>query len=89
MFHMKAVSLFSSGGIADLALKKLAVEVIVANELLEDRVRIFCRNFPESEMLHGDISERKADIIKSALSKLAGEELDFLLATPPENLWVT
>lgn len=80
---MKSVSLFSSGGIADLALEKLGIEVLVANELLEERARLYQSNFPNSKMLPGDIRELKDEIIRVAREKLGDAELDFLMATPP------
>ena len=80
---MKAISLFSSGGIADLALEKLNIDVLVANELLEERAILYQANFPKSAMLPGDIRELKEDIIKLTKEKLGGSALDFLMATPP------
>jgi len=80
---VKAVSLFSSGGIGDLALIKDGIDVVVANEFLEDRASLFSANFPDANMMTGDIWELKDEIISSALDKLDGEELDFILATPP------
>ncbi|MGB1206599.1 MAG: DNA cytosine methyltransferase [Chitinophagales bacterium] len=80
---MKAVSLFTSGGIGDLALRQIGVEVIVANELIYERAEVFKYNYPKCQTLVGDIYELKADIIVSTKEKLQGETLDFLLATPP------
>jgi len=37
---MKAITLFSSGGIGDLAIKKHGIDILVANELIESRVRL-------------------------------------------------
>lgn len=80
---MKAVSLFSSGGIGDLALKKHSINIIVANELVEQRVQLHDRNFPETKMIQGDIWRVHNQIVAAASSILAGDELDFVLATPP------
>jgi DNA (cytosine-5)-methyltransferase 1 len=79
----KAISLFASGGIGDLALCKNNIEVIVANELLEDRASLFRRNFPETLMLSGDIWSLRKTLVKETKNRLNGEELDFMLATPP------
>jgi len=40
-----AISLFSSSGIGNIALKKSKYNVFVANELLEDRSKLYKLNF--------------------------------------------
>ena len=82
-YDFKAISLFSSSGIGDLALRRLGIETIVANELLEDRCDLFERNFPESYLIRGSIIEKKLEIIKETKLRLNGRELDFALVTPP------
>lgn len=81
--NLHGVSLFASGGIGDLALRGAGVSVIVANEILKDRVQLFKNNFPETLMLEGDIWQVKESIVENTLRILDGKELDFLLATPP------
>ena len=81
--NMKAISLFSSAGIGDLALEKNGIEVIVANELLADRVSMFAANFPKAATIAGDIWELKEEIVTATRDALDGAELDFFLATPP------
>lgn len=80
---MKAISLFSCGGIGDLALRANKIEVLVANELLEDRASVFRANYPTASMIVGDIRLKKADILNELKNKLNGEELDIVFATPP------
>jgi DNA (cytosine-5)-methyltransferase 1 len=80
---LKAISLFASGGIGDLALRENGIEVVVANELLKDRAALFSYNFPEAHMFTGDIWKLATPIIEATKTRLNGEELDFLLATPP------
>ncbi len=79
----KAVSLFASGGIGDLAIREAGWHVIVANEILEDRVQLYRANYPETEMLAGDIRLLEGKIIERTKDLLGGEELDLLFATPP------
>lgn len=81
--RQSAVSLFSSGGIGDLALQAAGVEVLVANELLSDRAELFESNFPACEMLVGDITQLKPAIVAAARRRLSGRDLDILFATPP------
>lgn len=80
---LTAVSLFSSGGIGDLAVHASGIRTLVANELLEDRARIYEKNFPDALMLVGDISELKETIVSEARRLLGNAELDFVFATPP------
>jgi DNA (cytosine-5)-methyltransferase 1 len=80
---MKAITLFSSGGIGDLAIKKHGIEILVANEIIESRVQLHRRNFPETEMIQGDIWVVQEKIIEKTLERLQNTELDFVFATPP------
>ncbi len=80
---MKSISLFSSGGIGDLALKDLGVEDLVANEIIKERAEVYRHNFPNTEMIVGDIWELKDQIISKTREKLNSDNLDILFATPP------
>lgn len=80
---MKAITLFSSGGIGDLAIKKLGINILVANEIIESRVRLHRHNFPKTTMIEGDIWIKNDEIINKTLEYLGNEELDFIFATPP------
>lgn len=80
---LKAISLFSSAGIGDLAFQKLPVEVLLSCELIEERHQVYAYNFPRSFPCTGDIWKLKDSIIAKTRELLAGEELDFLFATPP------
>lgn len=80
---MKAITLFSSGGIGDLAIRKHDIQILVANELIESRARLYKQNFSETEMIQGDIWAVKDEIIAKTQKYLQGDELDFVFATPP------
>ena len=80
---MKAISLFSSAGIGDLAFQKLPVEVLVSCELLEDRHQVYLHNFPKTFPVTGDIWQLKDVIVEKTKELLCGHELDILFATPP------
>ncbi|MBN3490529.1 DNA cytosine methyltransferase [Acholeplasma equirhinis] len=78
----KAISLFSSSGIGDLALRNNNISVVIANELLPNRSKLYQQNFPESYMIQGDIWEKKDYIID--YYKMNYDENPFLImATPP------
>ena len=80
---MKAISLFASGGIGDLALRGSGIEVILANELIKERCEVFKANYPKCDTLSGDIWALQTEIVERTRERLNGEKLDMLLATPP------
>jgi DNA (cytosine-5)-methyltransferase 1 len=81
--NMKAISLFACGGIGDLGLRHSGFDVIVANELLEDRAEVFKHNYPEAHMVVGNIWEKISEILKATQDRLGGSSLDIVFATPP------
>lgn len=80
---LTAVSLFTGGGIGDLALRGCGCHVLVASELLSDRAAVYRANYPETQTIVGDIRETKSQIIRAASDLLDGRALDVLFATPP------
>ena len=80
---LTGVSLFTGGGIGDLSLRACGVEVLVASEMLSDRAEVYRANYPETEMIVGDIRTTAAEVMRLAREHLAGRELDVLFATPP------
>lgn len=76
---LKSVSLFCSGGIADLALREIGVDVVVASELLPERAALYRANFPMARVFEGDIRETLPLVCAAAREF----EIDILLATPP------
>ena len=56
---MKGVSLFSSAGIGEVYLKEMGIEIIVANELLEKRAKLYKDLYPETDVVIGDIADDK------------------------------
>lgn len=80
---LTGISLFTGGGIGDLALRACGVDVLVASELLEDRAEVYRANFEETEMVVGDIRETRSEVLRLARERLGERELDLLFATPP------
>lgn len=80
---LTALSLFSSSGIGDLALRAAGAQLLVANELVSDRADLLQANFPEALVVKGDIREVAPQIIHSAHERLNGRDLDVIFATPP------
>lgn len=81
--YLKAISLFSSAGIGDLAFQKLPIKVLLSCELILERHQVYRFNFPETFAVTGDIWEKQETIITKTTELLKGDELDILFATPP------
>jgi DNA (cytosine-5)-methyltransferase 1 len=77
---MKAISLFSGAGIGESRLSEIGVEVIGANELVEDRASLYSHLDPSSKMVSGDIQDPN---VFEQLLTFAPTNLDLLIATPP------
>lgn len=80
---MKTISLFSSYGLGDLGLRAAGAEIVLMAELLEDRCEHLRRNFPDAEVVSGDLMERWALVADRAEEILRGEPPYLLVATPP------
>ena len=79
--RLKAISLFANVGIAETYLEEIGVDVVLANELEEQRAKFYSHLYPSSEMIVGDITD---DNIQSILiHKARQKNVDLLIATPP------
>jgi DNA (cytosine-5)-methyltransferase 1 len=79
--NLKALSLFANVGIAEIYMKEHGINVLVANELLEDRARFYRHIHPETNMIAGDITDKK--IFQDVINKSKKAKVDFIIATPP------
>lgn len=80
---MTAISLFSSGGIGDLALRDAGFDILLSNEKLQDRHALFAFNFPNTSPVTGDIWDNIDRIENETRRRLNGCGLTLLYATPP------
>ena len=78
-----ALSLFTSGGLGDLAVRQAGFDILVSNEVLEDRHALFKFNFPSTFAITGDIWRQADRIEAETLQRLSGKALTLLYATPP------
>ena len=78
---MNGVSLFANVGIAETYIKNHDIDIVVANELLENRARFHHELYPECEIIQGDITDET--VYKEVLKKAKAKKCDFLIATPP------
>jgi DNA (cytosine-5)-methyltransferase 1 len=77
---LNGLSLFSCAGIAEYYIKNSdKVEIILANELLEERANIYKHFYPNCEMIQGDIINKYDEILEKSKNK----NIDFIIATPP------
>jgi DNA (cytosine-5)-methyltransferase 1 len=81
--RLTAISLFTSGGIGDLALRDAGFQILVSNEKLPDRHAVFHYNFPEAVAITGDIWKKVDKIEEATREQLAGDRLTVFYATPP------
>lgn len=77
--RMKGLSLFACSGIAEYYLKNTDIEIVLANELLQERCKIYKHFYPEAEVIQGDINDEFDNII----SRSKDLKVDFIMATPP------
>lgn len=78
---MNGLSLFANVGIAETYLKEVGINVVVANELLQERADFYKHLYPECNMIVGDITNSK--IYEKIIDDAKEKNIEFLLATPP------
>ena len=78
---MNGVSLFANVGIAETYIANHGINIVVANELLENRARFHKENHPQCTPIVGDITDKK--IYSQVLQKSKESNCEFLIATPP------
>ena len=78
---VKGLSLFANVGIAETFLKDVGVDVVVANELLEERANFYRHLYPSCDMVQGDIKD--SSVYDSVISKSKEKNVEFIIATPP------
>ena len=78
----KVLSLFSNVGFGEYYFDQLPLDVVVANELLEDRADFYNVLHPNTKMIQGDITDQsvRSDIISSCSEH---GPIDVVMATPP------
>lgn len=77
----KAVSLFANVGVAETYLKEIGIDVVVANEIDEERARFYQHLYPTTNMICGDIT--KDTVQNQVIESCIKQNVDFVMATPP------
>ena len=78
---LKGLSLFANVGIAETYLKEVGVNILVANELLEERAKFYEHLYPDCEMICGDITDKR--VYNKIIRECKRKNIDFIIATPP------
>jgi len=78
---LRGLSLFANVGIAETYLAESGIDIVVANELLEDRAEFYKHLYPSVDMIIGDITDN--DIFDNVMKKSKEKGVDFIIATPP------
>ena len=78
---INGLSLFANVGIAETYLKEVGINIIIANELLEERADFYRYLYPDCMMIQGDITDKK--IFDFIAEQSIEKHVDFILATPP------
>ena len=78
--RLKGISLFASAGIGETYFKQVGVDIIVANELLQNRADLYKAISPETNVICGDITKEE---VFERIMAAAPEKVDFMLASPP------
>ncbi|RUM64861.1 MAG: DNA (cytosine-5-)-methyltransferase [Sulfurimonas sp.] len=78
---MKGVSLFANVGIAETYIKKHKIDIVVANELLDNRAQFHQEMHTKCQMIQGDITND--EVFNQVLTTAKKKKCDFLIATPP------
>ena len=59
---MNGMSLFSGAGIGEFYLSRIGINIVVANEIISKRAKLYQNIYPNTLMIEGDI--RNPDIFK-------------------------
>ena len=79
--RIKAMSMFSGGGIAETYFEEVGIDVLVANELRPERAQFYRENHPNTKMICGDITND--EVFTNLITEAKKADIEFLIATPP------
>lgn len=79
--RLKGLSLFANVGIAETYLKESGIDIVVANELLEERADFYRHLYPETNMITGDITDEA--VFDEVIDAAKACKVNFIIATPP------
>ncbi len=81
MKRLNGVSLFSNVGLAETFLSELGIDIVLANEIVDERAAFYKHLYPDTQVICGDITD---DTIRDEIVNRAKNlNCQFLIATPP------
>lgn len=81
MTKLNGLSLFANVGIAEAYLEEIGVDILLANEIDEQRAKFYSHLYPKTKIIVGDITQ---DIIRdTVVNESIEKNIDFVIATPP------
>lgn len=81
MSELRCLSLFANVGIAEAMFSDIGVNVLIANEIVEERAKFYSEVYPQTHMICGDITDE--DIRTSIVEEAIEKKINFIIATPP------
>lgn len=78
---MKVLSLFANIGVAEAYLSQIGVDVVIANELIDRRAKLYSQIYPKTNMICGDITDTA--VYKNIIDAAKQASVDVIMATPP------
>lgn len=78
---MKVLSLFANIGVAEAYFEEIGVNVVVANELIERRAKLYSEIYPKTNMVCGDITN--SEIMDRIVDESKRRGVEIVMATPP------
>tara|TARA_B100000780_G_C21104459_1_gene445916 strand:+ start:249 stop:1409 length:1161 start_codon:yes stop_codon:yes gene_type:complete len=81
MMKLKGLSLFSNVGIAEIFFEKIGIDILIANEIVDTRAKFYKENYPNTDVIIGDIKKKK--FFDEIINKSKKNKIDFIITTPP------
>lgn len=78
---MNGLSMFANVGIAETYLNEVGVDIVVANEVLEERAHFYQDVYPNCHMVCGNILDE--DVFEEVYRESVQRNVQFIIATPP------
>ena len=78
---INGLSLFANVGIAETYLHEAGINIVVANELIEERAKFYKHLYPNCNMIAGDITDKS--VFEEVYHASLNSGVEFIIATPP------
>lgn len=78
---IKGLSLFANVGLAETYLNECGIEIVVANEIDENRSKFYSHLYPNCNVICGDITQQQ--VFDNIIEESKNNNVEFLIATPP------